>query len=121
MTSGFYYNGTGALVAAVWVASTGWTPPTIVDLGLMVLLGLMAGPQQYSFAAAYRFAEASMLAPLDYVILIFAAIIGYLFCHEIPSATTWAGCAIIAASGIFAAYRERVVSGRQKLKPPKIS
>ena len=120
VTSGLYYNTTGALVMAIWVATTGWTMPSLPDLALMILLGLIAGPQQYLFAAAYRFAEASMLAPLDYVILIFAAIIGYVFWGEVPALTTWVGCAIIAASGIFTAYRERIVSGRQKLKPPGI-
>jgi len=121
ITSGFYYNTTGALLAVGWVLLTGWTTPSATDLALLVLLGLLAGPQQYLLAASFRFAEASMLAPLDYAFLIFAAVIGYVFWGEVPTLITWIGCAIIAASGIFAAYRERVVSGRQKLQPPPVT
>ncbi len=48
-----------------------------------------------------------MLAPFDYVAMSFAALIGFVFWSEIPALATWAGCGIIAGSGIFVAYRER--------------
>lgn len=116
VTIGLYYNVTGTVVIGLWVVSTGWITPDPVDLALMVLLGVIAGPQQYLFAASYRFAEASLLAPIDYAILIFAAAIGYLFWGEVPSLTTWIGCAIITGSGIFVAYRERVVGRKPRAR-----
>ncbi len=112
MTIAIYYNCAGALIYGAWTMIDGWTTPDATDLALLILLGLLASPQQYLFAGAYRFAEASMLAPLDYTIMIFAAAVGYLFWAEIPALTTWIGCGIIAASGIFVAHRERVARRR---------
>ena len=46
-------------------------------------------------------AEASLLAPFEYLAMVFAAIVGFVFWGEIPVLTTWLGAAVIAASGIF--------------------
>lgn len=107
-TIAIFYNSTGAVVFCVWVFATGWVMPTINDLFLLILLGVLAGPQQYLLTASYRYAEASLLAPFDYISMIIAALVGYVFWAEIPALTTWAGCAVIAGSGIFVAYRERI-------------
>lgn len=106
-TIAIYYNLTGALCFGAWVLMTGWTNPGLSEVALLILLGLLAGPQQYLLTASYRYAEASLLAPYDYIAMMFAAVIGYVFWSEIPALTTWAGCGIIAGSGIFVAYRER--------------
>jgi len=111
-TTAIYYNTTGALVFGVWVLATGWVTPSLGDLVLMVILGLLAGPQQYLLTASYRYAEASLLAPIDYVAMVIAALIGFIFWTEVPTLTTWLGCGIIAASGIFVAYRERLAARR---------
>ena len=50
-----------------------------------------------------------MLAPFDYSYLIFATFWGYVFWREVPDAAALAGMSIIAAAGIFVAYRERVI------------
>ncbi len=109
-TIAIYYNATGALVFGVWVLVTGWATPGMGDLTLLVMLGVLAGPQQYLLTSAYRYGEASMLAPFDYVAMIFAALIGFVFWSEIPALTTWVGCGIIAGSGIFVASRERMAT-----------
>lgn len=113
-TIAIIYNSTGALVFGGWVLVTGWVTPSAGDLFLLILLGVLAGPQQYLLTVSYRFAEASLLAPIDYIAMIAAALVGYVFWSEIPALTTWAGCAVIAGSGIFVAYRER-----QKTKPAR--
>jgi drug/metabolite transporter (DMT)-like permease len=50
--------------------------------------------------AAFRFAEASMLAPLVYLELIGAATIGYYFFGEVPDVFTVIGAAFIIAAGL---------------------
>lgn len=106
-TIGMIYNVTGAMVFALWCGSSGWIEPTGSDLVLLIGFGLIAGLQQIMFTLAYRYAEASFLAPLEYFILILAAAIGYVFWQEVPAATTWAGSALIACSGIFVIVRTR--------------
>ncbi len=112
-TIAIFYNSTGTLVFGAWVLMTGWTTPSTQDLLMLIILGVLAGPQQYLLTVSYRYAEASLLAPIDYIAMIIAALVGYMFWGEIPSLTTWAGCAIIAGSGIFVAYRERLIAGRK--------
>jgi len=109
-TIAIYYNLAGALFFGVWVLVIGWTTPDVGDLFLLLLLGMLAGPQQYLLTASYRYAEASLLAPYDYVAMMFAAGIGYVFWSEAPALTTWMGCGVIAGSGIFVAYRERMAT-----------
>ncbi|PLC54515.1 EamA family transporter [Pollutimonas nitritireducens] len=48
---------------------------------------------------AYRHAPASMLAPFIYLQIISAATLGWLIWGQFPDALTWAGIAIICASG----------------------
>lgn len=106
-TIGIIYNVTGALVFAAWYGAYGWLWPTGSDLVLLIGFGLLAGLQQIMFTLAYRYAEASFLAPLEYFILILAAAIGYAFWNEAPTITTWAGSILIACSGIFVIIRAR--------------
>ena len=43
-----------------------------------------------------------------YGLLIGATILGYIFFGDFPDSWTWVGAAIIVASGVYVAYRERV-------------
>lgn len=106
-TIGLIYNVTGALLFGAWCLLAGWTSPTSFNLVLLVGFGLVAGLQQVMFTLSYRYAEASFLAPFEYLILVLAAVAGYAFWGEVPSLTTWLGSAIIAASGIFVMLRTR--------------
>ncbi|MGR3572990.1 DMT family transporter [Brevirhabdus sp.] len=83
-----------------------YKPVPLADLGLM---GIIAG---FGFAAglcviaAYRAGDAAIVAPMQYSQILWAALFGYLFFGESPDATTWAGAAIIIASGLYIVLRE---------------
>ena len=103
----FYYNAVGALVMGTWCLVSGAVMPAgALEITLLVGLGAIASGQQLALAYAHKFAEASLLAPLNYIGLVLAIAAGYAFWREIPSPGTWAGSAIIAASGLFIIYRE---------------
>ncbi len=105
LTSSLFYNFTGAVVAGLWCATSGWVAISESHLWWLLALGLLAGVQQFSFANAFRYAEATLLAPLDYLVLILAVIAGYLFWGEVPSTSTWIGGIIIMSAGIFMIHR----------------
>lgn len=57
---------------------------------------------------AFRYADASLLAPFAYSQLLWASIFGYLVFAAIPDLWTYVGASIIAASGLYTAHRERL-------------
>ena len=108
---GIYYNNLGSLVCLAWVLLSGWLTPRGADLWLLLGFGLGCGMQQWLLTVSFRYAQASLLAPFEYLAMVFAAIVGFVFWDEVPVVTTWIGGAIIAASGLFIFMR------RQKRKP----
>jgi drug/metabolite transporter (DMT)-like permease len=55
---------------------------------------------------AYKHGEASLLASLDYVRLLWATLFGFLIFDQLPEAETWLGASIVIAAAIFMIYRE---------------
>lgn len=74
----------------------------------LVFLGLSRGVAHCVFARGYALAPVSALAPYEYSTMPFGILFGYLLFAELPSWTTLAGAAVVAASGSDNAYRERV-------------
>jgi len=114
VTIGIFYNNLGCLVCLAWVLLSGWMTPRGGDLWLFLGFGLGCGVQQWLLTVSFRYAEASLLAPFEYLAMIFAAIVGYVFWGEVPVMTTWIGAGIIAASGLFIFMRRQ-----KRMKPVK--
>ena len=108
-TIAIYYNISGAIVFGCWTLFSGWTELSLEQWALLLILGGIASMQQYLLTSAFRFSEASLLAPFDYVAMIIAAVLGYVFWNETPTFATIVGCCVIAGSGIFVAYRESLL------------
>lgn len=81
-------------------------PRSLFDLALFLSLGLIGGAGHYLLICAFQRGPAAVLAPLGYVELIGTSILGYLIFGNFPDALTWAGAAIIIASGLYIALRE---------------
>jgi S-adenosylmethionine uptake transporter len=94
-----------------------WAWPSGLDLALMAFCGLIAGFGFYFLSQAYRLAPAASIAPFEYVGLPLAALWGYLFWNQVPTATTVIGVVLIVGSGLYVLRREsvrgrRVAAGR---------
>ena len=57
---------------------------------------------------AFRYADASVLAPFSYTQLLWVSILGFFLFGEVPDVWTCTGAAFIVASGLYIAHRERV-------------
>ena len=113
-TISIIYNAAGTLVFVVWAWIVGWTPiASGVEWMMLIAVGLLASFQQFFFAASFKYGEASMLAPFEYLILIFSALVGYFFWQEIPAMTSFLGGAIIVISGLVIIVRSRKKSETQ--------
>ncbi|WP_134499322.1 DMT family transporter [Microvirga pakistanensis] len=85
-----------------------WVTPTGSEVGLAALMGVFFAAGQWLVVLAYRHGNASVIAPFSYVQLLWAGALGYLVFGALPDGWTILGAGIIAASGLYTAYRERV-------------
>lgn len=90
----------GAGVAGFITAPTGWVTPSAVDMGLLGLLGVVAMGAHLCVTRALKLADASLLAPLQYTLLVWAIILGFLVFGDIPQARLLLGAVIIVAAGL---------------------
>lgn len=74
---------------------------------LLLCVGITGGIAQLFNTASLRLAPIPVLAPFDYTQLLWATLLGWLIWHTRPTAATWAGAAIIVASGLYIVHRER--------------
>ena len=98
---------TGFLVLSVIVPFY-WIVPSWTQIALGVGIGVAATVGHWIVVLAFRYADASVLAPFSYVQLVWVTLIGFFLFGEVPDAVTFAGAAIIIASGVYTAHRERV-------------
>lgn len=95
----------------VWV-----TPDWLGFLGL-ASIGLIGGFAQLAMTYAFRMAAVAVIAPFEYLALVYAMTFGFLFWHEVPDAWIITGAAIVAASGLYILHRETKL-GRRRPAPP---
>jgi drug/metabolite transporter (DMT)-like permease len=94
--------GAGLLAAPGWVAVRASDAPV---LGVIAVTGFLG---QIAITEAFRRAEASLIAPLEYTALAWGAGLDYVFWHTLPDSVTLVGAAIIIASGLVLLRREAV-------------
>jgi drug/metabolite transporter (DMT)-like permease len=85
----------------------GWIMPNGLQLTALIALGVIGGLSHILLTESYRYAPASLVAPLDYTALVWAFLIGYWAFGEIPTVTVYVGAAIVASSGLYVIWRER--------------
>ncbi|MGB3813361.1 MAG: DMT family transporter [Shinella sp.] len=66
---------------------------------------------------AYRSAPASTLAPLQYLEIVSATILGWWVFGHLPDAVKWLGIAIIISSGLYVIWRERRINKTATVPP----
>lgn len=66
----------------------------------MIMTGACATVGQMGITTAYSLAKASEISVYDYTMIIFAAILGAIFLHEIPDGYSFVGYGIIIGAGI---------------------
>jgi drug/metabolite transporter (DMT)-like permease len=79
-----------------------------------VVFGLMSALTFLMFTEAFRRTPAGVLAPFQYLEIIGATFVGYVFFNDFPDLVTWIGTAIILGSGLYVFHRE----GRAAPAPP---
>ncbi len=101
----------GALVATLLLALPlpfYWQMPThLIDIALMVATGAIGGFGHLMLVRAFAAAPASLIAPFTYFHLVIALCLGYLVFGNMPDSVALAGMALIVATGVMMAVRQR--------------
>jgi drug/metabolite transporter (DMT)-like permease len=108
LTITFYFFLTSCVVAVVTLAIAPWPMPTPGQWLWLAMVGIFGVMGQLAMTYCYRYAEASLVAPLDYVNLLVAIAIGYYVFGEIPNLSTWVGAPLVIAAGGIILWREYV-------------
>ena len=84
-----------------------WVTPSLHQLGLAGMMALVSTAAQLLLVLAYFRAPAAVLAPISYTQLLWSAALGYAVFSNAPDGWTLVGSAVIVASGLYTAHRER--------------
>ncbi len=79
----------------------GWQPVNSVSAFWFVAAGIFNGTAHFCVIEALRTGEASMVAPMRYTALLWAAVLGFLVWGELPDLWLWAGAAVIVSSSVY--------------------
>ncbi len=83
-----------------------WEWPNWGQLVFLASGGIAAALGILLLSNALRLAATNVVMPLDYMRLLWASLLGFLFFSEIADLFTWAGAAVILASATYIGYRE---------------
>ncbi len=110
-----YFTVTSAFLS-LFTLPFGWVCPNGFEAVCLVAAGLFGGLGQICLTEAYRNAPASIVAPFDYLSMVFSIVFGYLLFNELPTRAMLLGSALIVVSGLFIIWREH---GLQLARGPR--
>jgi drug/metabolite transporter (DMT)-like permease len=102
-----FYISTGACLWSSLIVVFIWSPLTVEQIGMFAGIGLLGVFAHLCIIKAFQAAQASFLAPFNYVKLVWAAVLGYLMFGDIPDNRVLIGSAVIIATGLYLLWRER--------------
>jgi drug/metabolite transporter (DMT)-like permease len=110
------------LIPAILLAPDGWSDlkpilPSARDAVLLGLMGLIGTLAHLLMTWSLRFAPSTTLAPMQYLEIPFATLIGWLVFADLPNGLAAIGIAITVASGLYVIRREQLIQTRPPLSP----
>ncbi len=102
-----FYSCAGATVLSTPVAFFFWSPLDLRQTAILLGAGALGAAAHFFTICAFNVAQASFLAPFNYVRLIWATVLGYLIFGDVPGSHVLIGSAVVVASGLYVMMRER--------------
>ncbi|MBO9655638.1 DMT family transporter [Agrobacterium sp. SOY23] len=102
-------------IVAVFMTPSGWLPvQSSFDLAFLGLLGVVAMTAHVLVNRALKLADAATVAPLQYTLLLWAVIFGWLFFGDVPQTSIVVGAGLIVLSGLYIFFRENSLKRRRE-------
>lgn len=105
-TTLFYSFAVGAAVVLGLAFLTDWATPNLQQLGALGLMGSLGFVAHLTMLQSLKAADASLVAPFNYVRVLWAIGLGYLWFQEVPGLWTYIGGGVVIASGLYVLWRE---------------
>lgn len=106
ITIAFYFSVACGLAGLVTLPF-GWSPQSALATAILIGCGLIGGVGQLFLSFGYRYGEASLLAPFEYIAMIVAVTFGYFVFLELPTWNVMVGAVVVIAAGSVIVWRER--------------
>ena len=101
-----FYFSISIMILSFFTIPQGWLLPSINDLFLLSILGILGGLANLWLTQSYKFSDVSLVTPLKYLALVFAIFFGYLIWGEIPTLRTLIGSLLVIISSVIIFRRE---------------
>ncbi len=101
-TIAFYFTVCSSIIGFFAILLGDWKTPDLNQLICLISIGLLGGIAQICLSIAFKYAEASAMAPYDYLSIVWAVIIGFIFFDEFPSWIFWIAMPLIILGVIIA-------------------
>lgn len=113
-----FFQISGAGLAGLAMAPFDWAPlGSPGALVMLCLLGIVAMGAHILVNRALKTSDAATVAPLQYTLLIWAVVFGFLLFDEVPRLTMVIGATLIVGSGLFIFFREQQLKRRDRVLP----
>lgn len=106
-TSQLWSSGLATLVFLPFMLKVWIWPETVTGYVVLTVIGTFGALGHSLVTVAHRLADASVLAPVVYLQLLFATVAGVLLFATLPTLWTLVGALIIVGSGVYIWARER--------------
>ncbi|MBB3456361.1 S-adenosylmethionine uptake transporter [Rhizobium sp. BK313] len=97
-----------ALMTGLVLSLGHWRSFSALDFAAMLALGIVAGSAHMMITRSLKLAPASLLAPLQYSLLVWAIALGFLFFGDLPDSQILIGSAVIVVAGLFIFHRKNL-------------
>jgi drug/metabolite transporter (DMT)-like permease len=104
----FYYSCVVIVVLGFFMPWQ-WETPTPEHWTLFIVSGVAGSFGQFFLNQAFRYAEASLIAPLDYTGMVWAILFGYWVWGDVPTWIVLAGAAVVICSTLYIVRREALL------------
>ncbi|GHD17156.1 DMT family transporter [Tianweitania populi] len=99
----------GSLLIGAVLSIGAWKMPDLPNLYALLMLGVVSCIAHMMMTRSLKLASAALLAPLQYTLLLWAIMMGWIFFGDVPDSQILIGSAVIIIAGLFIFHRQKVV------------
>lgn len=107
-------------VCTLFLLPFGFTRPSWLDAGALIVAGIGNGIAQYWWTRSLSLAPPSAVVPFNYLSLVWATLLGFAIWGDVPTPHLLAGAVVVVCSGLYILWRETLRRGRVLPPPPAV-